>query len=95
MDFTSSEEDRREGRRVASYVPYLSNTRLCGAECKSVPRSGRSGANRESDPRTVAEMGGRMEKASRRGRSGCVLGDIAKTTKPLFFLSHFVDFGVK
>ena len=36
-----------------------------------------------------------MEKATQRGRSGCVLGDITKKMKPLFFLSQFVIFGVK
>ena len=40
-------------------------------------------------------MDRRMEKASQRSRSGCVMGDITKTMKPPFFLSHFVNVGVK
>ena len=60
-----------------------------------MPKSGRSGASKGSDPMAAADVDRRMENASQRGRSGCVLGGIAKITKPLFFVSQNANFGSK
>ena len=60
-----------------------------------MPKSGRSGADQGSDPMAAADMDKMSKKGSQRGRSGCVLGGIAKITKPLFFVSQNANFGSK